>query len=137
MYVREPTLVREGLPTHLAGELLSVSVQQVLELHVSRGRGPAGRLLVLHLPHTVGKGQGLRGVVLLAQPLRLRLHLCHHVLVVAGYLGRSDISIPVRTEAVCACVRVYLVDVLVGQLFQDGLLDVQRRAGRLVQHLIG
>lgn len=83
----EAALVQEALAAHLAGELLAVAVQQVLELHVGGGRGPAGRLLVLHLAHRVGEGQRLGGVVMLrAQLLGPRLHLRHHVLVVAAHL---------------------------------------------------
>lgn len=83
----EAALVQEALAAHLAGELLPVAVQQVLKLHVSGGSGPAGRLLVLHLAHRVSEGQRLRGVVVLGtQLLRPRLHLCHHILVVAADL---------------------------------------------------
>lgn len=83
----EAALVQEALAAHLAGELLSVAVQQVLKLHVCGGRGPAGGLLVLHLAHRVGKGQRLGGVVVLwAQLLGPRLHLSHHILVIAAHL---------------------------------------------------
>lgn len=83
----EAALVQKALAAHLAGELLPVAVQQVLELHVGGGRGPARRLLVLHLAHGVGEGQRLGGMVVLrAQLLGPRLHVRHHVLVVAAHL---------------------------------------------------
>lgn len=87
-HLREPALVWEGLPTHLAGELLSVPVQQIFKLHIGCGRRPARWLLILHLSYTVCKCQGLGGMVLRPQLFGLRLHLCHHILVIAGYLNR-------------------------------------------------
>lgn len=53
----QPALVREGLPAGLAGDLLPVvAIEQVLELHVTGGCGPAGGLFILHLAHSIIKG---------------------------------------------------------------------------------
>lgn len=103
-------LVHEGLAAHLAGQLISVAVQQVLELHVARGGGPARGLLVLHVAHAVGERQRLR---VSGQLFGFGVHGLH-LLVVAGDL----------------------VHLLLRQLLQDVLLHPQGVVGRLVQVVI-